>query len=416
MSTTTKTHIFKAISLFTGAGGLDIGFEQAGFETVAAVEISTPFCNTIIQNQANQIQIPGSNRFYFQDTKILNRDISTVTSEELNPNGFEIDCLIGGPPCQAFSSAGKQDSIFDHRGTLIYEYLRLLRELKPKVFLFENVRGLVTARGKNCEPGEVLMGLVHMIKSEGYHCRVTLLNSADFGSPQRRVRCFIIGSRIGIAPEFPQATHGDSKSTPSLFCNRLKPWNTLGAFLREHADNDSQNWTRPTENLLKDLSSIPEGKGLKSPGRTEATRPSGHWGYRQGTFIADLKKPARTVTGSSSQDWIRLKDGTLRRITMREAAGLQGFPDEWVFCGSKTNKFQQIGNAVPIVFGKVLGDTLYNYLSINQIESPSTSDCIISPKIIESIRYTKYDYEKNGLYRANRIESIANHNHQSITN
>lgn len=402
MSTTTKLHTFKAISLFTGAGGLDIGFEQAGFETVSAVEISVPFCNTIIQNQAKRVVIPNTDRHYFEGTEIFNKDITTVTSEELNSKGVEIDCLIGGPPCQSFSSAGKQDSIFDHRGTLIYEYLRLLREIRPKVFLFENVRGLVTARGRNCEPGEVLMSLVNMMQDEGYHCRVSLLNSADYGSPQRRVRCFIIGSRIGVAPDFPQPTHSERVMAASIFGNVLKPWNTLGDFLREHADNDPNNWTQPTESLLRDLASIPEGKGLKSVGRAEATRPSGHWGYRQGTFIADTSKPARTVTGSSSQDWIRMHDGSLRRITLKEAAGLQGFPEEWEFCGSKANKYQQIGNAVPIVFGKVLGETLYQYLSREEFENFSSSDSIISPKIMESIRYTKYDSEKNGAYRVNR--------------
>ena len=406
MSTTTEIRTFKAISLFTGAGGLDIGFEQAGFETVSAVEICVPFCDTILQNQSNRILIPGTGRYYFQGAHIFNRDIATINADELNPGGAGIDCIIGGPPCQAFSSAGKQDSIFDQRGALIYEYLRLLRELKPKVFLFENVRGLVTARGKNREPGEVLMNLVNMMKSEGYHCRVSLLNSADFGSHQRRVRCFIIGSRIGLAPEFPTPTHGETGKIPSLFCDGLKPWNTLGDFLRDYADTDQNNWTRPTETLRGELASIPEGKGLKSAGRIEATRPSGHWGYRQGTFIADTAKPARTVTGSSSQDWIRLGDGSLRRITMKEAAGLQGFPKEWVFSGSKANKFQQIGNAVPVIFGKVIGEVLYKYLSQEKFDAPLELDCEISSQIIESIRYTKYDSMKNGAYRVNRIERI----------
>lgn len=407
MSTATKTHKYRAISLFTGAGGLDIGIEQAGFETVSAVELCVEFCKTIMQNKSRNILIENSDRYYFEDTIVLNKDIAEVTAKDLNPNELEIDCLIGGPPCQAFSSAGKQNSIFDHRGTLIYEYFRLLNDIKPKVFLFENVRGLVTARGKNNEPGEVLMNLVDMMKSIGYHCRVSLLNSADFGSPQRRVRCFIIGSRIGVAPEFPNPTHGEKAKSPSIFSDGLIPWITLGEFLKTNADDDPNNWVRPTEALLKELSSMPEGSGLKSMGRAEATRPSGHWGYRQGTFIADTSKPARTVTGSSSQDWIRLKDGSLRRITMKEAAGLQGFPKEWEFCGSKTDKFQQIGNAVPIVFGKVIGEVLHKYLSQQCTEVPTEEDCIISNKIFESIRYTKYDYQRNGAYRVNRIDRMS---------
>ncbi|MCM1518693.1 MAG: DNA cytosine methyltransferase [Pseudoflavonifractor sp.] len=341
MSMIIKRHTFKAISLFTGAGGLDIGLEQAGFETISAVEICVPFFNTILQNQARRIPILNSERYYFQEARILNQDIATVSASDLNPAGAEIDCLIGGPPCQAFSSAGKQDSIFDHRGTLIYEYLRLLDEIRPKVFLFENVRGLVTARGQNHEPGEVLINLLNMMKAVGYHCRVALLNSADYGLPQRRVRCFIIGSRIGIAPEFPQATHGKLPRESSLFCKGVRRWITLEDFLKDNVDNDETNWIRPTDSLNKELSQLPEGKGLRSMGRKEATRQSGHWGYRQGTFIADTTKPARTVTGSSSQDWVRLNDGSLRRITMKEAAALQGFPKIGNSAGAKPTNFSR---------------------------------------------------------------------------
>lgn len=410
MSGPTEKHIYKAVSLFTGAGGLDIGFEQAGFESVSAIELSIPFCDTIKRNQAKRISIPGTERFYFQGTHIINGDISETSADELNPHGVDIDCLIGGPPCQAFSSAGKQDSIFDRRGTLVYEYLRKLREIRPKVFLFENVRGLVTARGNNGEPGEVLMNIINMMSSMGYHCRAALLNSADYGSYQRRVRCFIIGSRIGAAPEFPRPTHGEKPGNATLLQNVTRPWNTLGDFLENHSDAEIANWVRPTETLAKELASLPEGSGLKSAGRVEATRPSGHWGYRQGTFIADKRKPARTVTGSSSQDWIRMEDGTLRRITMKEAALLQGFPYEWEFCGSKANRFQQIGNAVPVIFGKVLGEVLYDCLenqASNQTQEPSAEmPCDISPKILESIRYTIYDNRKNGAYRVNRIEKF----------
>lgn len=407
MLRTNKTHKFSTISLFTGAGGLDIGFEQAGFDTLSAVEVCTPFCDTLLLNQAKQIPIPGTDRYYLQGTKVLNCDIRSISACDLNPNGIDIDCLIGGPPCQTFSSAGKQDSIFDQRGTLIYEYLRLLKELKPRTFLFENVRGLVTARGRNNEPGEVLLDLIGRMEQEGYHCRASLLNSADFGSYQRRVRCFIIGSRTGAPPEFPAPTHGENVSAPSLFHKNIAKWNTLGDFLSKHADLDKDNWTRPTPSLSEELSSLPEGKGVRSKGRIEATRPSGHWGYRQGTFIADTKKPARTVTGSSSQDWIRLDDGSLRRITLREAAALQGFPDEWEFCGNKSQMFQQIGNAVPAIFGKAIGTSISNYITEGSIPDNATAtDSFISKKIMKSIRYTKYDNEKNGAFRVNRLAGL----------
>ena len=391
----------KAVSIFSGAGGLDIGFENAGFDVVSALELHPKYCASITENQKKQLQIPGSKRFYYAGTRILNKDIREVSGLELAAGEQEIDCLIGGPPCQAFSSAGKQLSIFDQRGTLVYEYLRVLKELHPKTFLFENVRGLVTARGLNNEPGEILLGLLAEFKKAGYSCRVGLLNAANYGSCQRRVRCFILGSRIAAAPEFPTETHAE-QARESLFPEeKREAWNTLGNFLLRHSDQNESHWTRPTPELYEKLKDLPEGSGLKSRGRVEATRPNGHWGYRQGTFIADTAKPARTVTGSSSQDWIRLSDGSLRRLTLKEAAGLQGFPEGWIFCGSKSDQFQQVGNAVPVVFGEVLGRTLKAHLEAGEKKDARPHAVMVPESILSAIKYTKREEARNGAYRAN---------------
>ena len=391
-----------AISIFTGAGGLDIGFERAGFNVISAVEIHPVYCNTILENQKKKIPINGGPEYYYEGTLVLNDDINNVTGEQLLrgfPKG-KIDCLIGGPPCQSFSSAGKQGSIFDKRGTLIYEYFRILQETMPKTFLFENVRGLVTAKGYDQEPGEILTELLKMFYDLGYSCRAALLNAAEYGAYQARVRCFIIGSRIAAAPYFPIPQYGKNEEVSFIPEMCRKKWKTLGDFLELNADNDVCNWVRPTPELAESLKDIDEGKGLRSLGRVEATRPGGHWGYRQGTFIADLKKPARTVTGSSSQDWIRLKDGSLRRLTLNEVAGLQGFPNEWVFCGRKSDQFQQVGNAVPTLFGELLGNILKDYLSGSYQNYPESNPLELPSNIKENIRYTKYDNSKNGAYRA----------------
>lgn len=389
-----------AVSIFTGAGGLDIGIERAGFDVISTLEIHPSYCLTVRNMKAKGIPIPNGTGAYFQKAKVIQGDICKIKAIDLLGRRKSVDCLVGGPPCQAFSSAGKQNSIFDERGTLVYEYFRLLKEIKPKVFLFENVRGLVTAKGQTNEPGEVLKGLLKMFQELGYNCRVKLLNSADFGSPQRRVRCFILGSSIAAAPEFPTPTHAETP-VDSLFDDERKlPWVTLGDFLAKNADKDKTHWILPTEKMGAALADIPDGKGLKSKGVVEATRPSGHWGYRQGTFIADQKKPARTVTGSSSQDWIRLPDRTLRRLTLKEVAGLQGFPSEWEFAGSSADQYQQVGNAVPTVFGEVIGKVLVEYLNGGWRRHPKTNILDISDDIEESIRYTKYDNMKNGAYRA----------------
>ncbi len=389
--------ILHAVSIFTGAGGLDIGFEQAGFRTDSALELVPQYCETIKKNKAKKIPVGRST--YFRGTRILNADIRETSGGDLWKKKGVPDCLIGGPPCQSFSSAGKQNTIFDERGQLVYEYLRIIKELNPKTFLFENVRGLVTSRGVNAQPGEILLDLLHHFKEIGYNTRVQLLNAADYGAYQRRVRCFIIGSRLAAAPLFPATTHAKTPVV-SLFPEEERlPWNTLGDFLNLYADNDQNHWTRPTKTAQALLQNVPSGSGLKSQGRSENTRPGGHWGYRQGMFIADLDLPARTVTGTASQDWIRLGDDSLRRLTKAEVALLQGFPPEWEFCGSEADQFQQIGNAVPSVFGRVIAETLKEYLVSGYKKAPVDNPVELPQDILQSIRYTIFDYERNGNCR-----------------
>jgi DNA (cytosine-5)-methyltransferase 1 len=229
----------------------------------------------------------------------------------------------------------------------------------------------------------------------GYSCRAGLLNAADYGAYQRRVRCFIVGVRSGVAPESPFPTHQNlADATHSLFA---LPWRTLGEFLEQYADLDPQNHVYPIAALKRELDALPDGTGLKSRGTAEPTRPGGHWGYRQGTFIADQSLPARTVTGSSSQDWVRWR-GALRRLTLLEVKRLQGFPDDWAICGNKSDIFKQIGNAVPTVFGEVLGKTLRDHLS--KTEEKSAPKRVPFPKQFEGyIAYTERDHARNSSAR-----------------
>jgi len=375
------------VSLFSGAGGLDIGLERAGLEPVSMCEIEEVFCATL---ERNQEWVHADGHSYLSRAKIVNADIRDVSHSDLF-DGSELDLIVGGPPCQAFSSSGKQLSVLDPRGALVSKFYRLVEALKPKMFLFENVRGLVTARDASGEPGGVVMQLIAILESAGYSCRAGLLNSADYGSYQRRVRCFILGSRNGVAPNFPDPVY---QKVGSLFHS---PWKSLREFLELHAEADEASYTYPTKALFEQLVGIPNGSGIKSPGRAESTRPGGHWGYRQGTFIADLELPARTVTGSASQDWIRWNK-KLRRLTFSEVKLLQGFPVDWVVCGSKSHQFKQIGNAIPAVFGEILGEIIVSHLN----DFPDTKPVRIA--IPESFRgyidYTKRDHARNQSSRS----------------
>ena len=166
--------------------------------------------------------------------------------------------------------------------------------------------------------------------------------------------------------------------------------------MKKNADSDRANYVFPTPALAAQLSKCADGTGLKSSGAAEPTRPGGHWGYRQGTFIADLGLPARTVTGSSSQDWVRW-GGELRRLTLLEVMQLQGFPIDWKLCGSKADGFKQIGNAVPTVFGGLIGGLLRQFV---ELRSRKKAVPIGWPKEFDGyIRYTMSDEAKNGVAR-----------------
>jgi DNA (cytosine-5)-methyltransferase 1 len=401
------------ISLFTGAGGLDIGLEQAGFQAVTAVECDPDCVQTLEQNQRQGHPIPGGGH-YLSGARILARSVEDLTGSDLRPPGVKSnwvpDLMAGGPPCQPFSSSGKLLSLDDPRGRLFEHFVRLAGEVKPRLILFENVRGLVTARGPCGEPGEALHLVKEAFEKLGYATTFQLLNAADYGVPQRRVRCFMMAARCTELPTFPAPTHAEAAER-TLFATRLS-WVTLGDFLRDHPEPRSDEIVRPTEALARELVRLPSGTGLKSAGARETTRPGGHWGYRQGTFIADLDLPARTVTASASQDWVRLRDGSLRRLTFRECAGLQELPHDWHFVGSIASRFRQVGNAVPVRFGFVLGQSLLSALSTR---SPTlVRSAPLPEEFSTAITYTQKELRRNGESRK-RVLALQQEGHPDVT-
>jgi len=394
------------VSLFTGAGGLDIGMERAGFSPRFVSDFDEWCIASLKANQDLERKVRrGSDTRFLENAEINHADICDLSGKTIrNRIRRRIDCVYGGPPCQTFSSCGQMGSISDPRGLLIFEFCRFIEEARPRTFLLENVRGLVTARCNGGKPGGVLLQLIKRFESAGYGVAVHLLNSADFGSYQRRVRCFVVGVDSGTPPASPTPTHERTSSSESLFGSRSRSWRTLGEFLNEHSDLDESNWTRPSLTLAQQLDGIPNGSGLKSSGIVESTRPGGHWGYRQGTFIADPELPARTVTGSSSQDWIRLKDGSLRRITLAEAAKLQGFPEGWIFKGPKSSRYKQVGNAVPVILGEVMGRAIRGVLSSYKPNKPVES-APLPARVQAAMEYTKREESRNGLSRRSRVSA-----------
>lgn len=386
------------VSLFSGAGGLDIGLEQAGFRCVYATDIDRHAVSTL---EANRHRPVAEGVAFLSHAVIEHRDVRDLSGGRILakiPGGQQIELLAGGPPCQAWSSAGRQRGFEDPRGRVAHEFIRLAAELSPRWILLENVRGLLTARDASGQPGSALTNLRESLLDVGYQSEVRLLNAADFGVPQRRVRLFVLGFQPGDAPDFPIPTH----DAEPQFVGPARPrWRTLGSALEEIEELRDDEVIRPPERLAGQLNALPPGAGLKSPGKREQTRPGGHWGYTQGAFVADLTLPARTVTASSQQDWVKDTRLGLRRLAPRECAAIQTFPEGWLFPARAGVAYKLIGNAVPPLLAESFGGALVRSLARGSSLKQSVYQGLAPlPSALQSaIDYTAKEEARNGASR-----------------
>ncbi|MBT2163650.1 DNA cytosine methyltransferase [Zobellia barbeyronii] len=211
----------KVISLFSGAGGMDIGFEMAGFKTAVAVEFDKSCCETL---RTNKPEIP-----------VIQGDISKITTENIldvaNLKPTEPALVIGGPPCQSFSLAGKRMGMDDPRGMLVLQFIRVVRESLPVAFVMENVKGMVNWEGGKAMDAimnEIAEPIIFEGKEYNYEISKTVLNSANYGASQLRERVFIVGNRLSKKFKFPEATHtSPQKLSTDLFGNKKKKYNTV---------------------------------------------------------------------------------------------------------------------------------------------------------------------------------------------
>ncbi|MBY3176979.1 DNA (cytosine-5-)-methyltransferase [Rhizobium leguminosarum] len=379
-----------AIDIFCGAGGLSSALSESGWATYAAVDIDRDCLRSLEANQR---------KGFLRGAKLIHADIAEVRASDLRPTAspdWRPDLLAGGPPCQPFSSAGRMGGLNDPRGQLFTHFVRLAEELRPRFVLFENVAGLVTAKDQNGIAGGVLARIQSSFEEIGYACRFDLLNAADYGAPQRRVRLYMIAAYNEPLPQFPNRTH--SKEGEGL------PWVSLASFLKTMPSPNAADIVRPPKSKATQLAELTPGTGLKSIGIVEANRPSGHWGYRQDSFLADLSIPSRTIRAASTPDWIRLPDDKdLRRLTWKECAGLQAFPKEWEFVGTVASKFRQIGNAVQGNIGRALGATLLQAAAGDKLVNTSSEPWPASFR--RRVRYTTMEEHVNGQVRRMAKES-----------
>nr|WP_010133139.1 DNA cytosine methyltransferase [Microbulbifer agarilyticus] len=342
----------KIVSLFTGAGGLDLGLEAAGFETAVAVEMDKWACQTLRANR---------------DWPVFEDDIHNVTSEDLkSAGGFNRrapDLLIGGPPCQPFSksaywSKGDTKRLDDPRADTLTAYLRVLRDLKPKAFLLENVQGM-TFKGKD-EGLKLLENIIQKINEEtgsNYSFTWQVLNAADYGVPQMRERVFLVGSRDGKVFRFPAATHQD----PELAVDDLfgyptwnNAWDAIGDLVNAPESKDPKLKVGGKWGAL--LPSIPEGKNYLHHTDRGDGQPLFGWRTRYWGFLLKLakNKPSWTIQAQPGSS-IGPFHWDSRKLTMRETCRLQTFPDGYHIEGGRSEMQRQLGNAVPSLMGEILG-------------------------------------------------------------
>lgn len=382
------------VSLFSGAGGLDVGLEQAGWRTAVATDFDPQSMETLRQAQARRISLPGGGRrTYLSGTRLIEADVNDLEAKDLWRRSARPALLAGGPPCQPWSSAGAQRGLSDPRGPLLMQMLRLTEELQPDMVLLENVQGLVTARGWAGEPGEVLRSIQGALGELGYVSRVAVLNSADFGAAQRRVRLLLMASHKHQLPSFPAPTHA------RLACLGQESWRSLGDLLGTLPEADAVDVVRPSGKRADELRALTPGSGLKTGGQVMANRPSGQWGYRQDSFLADLDLPSRTIRAASTPDWVRLAgDSDIRRLTWRECAALQGFPPEWPFQGNAAARFRQIGNAVQVDMARAVGQAMLASWTAGEAEAEQTIPAWPAD-LQRRLRYTMAEHKVNGHLR-----------------
>ena len=404
----------KVISLFSGAGGMDLGIIKSGFKIVWANDFDKDAVETYKKNIGNHIVLG---------------DITKISSKEIPLEKGEADLIIGGFPCQGFSIANKNRSIKDERNFLYKEMLRIIKDKNPKFFIAENVKGILSLHN-----GEVIKMIIKDFQNLGYKVDVRLLNAADYGVPQQRERVIIMGNRLNLPNPYPKKTHADlypGEENYTLFNEKikekgLKPYVTVEQAIGFLADISVQNdkinefvkvgkrkiynhiantsvkdtfWGRKNEvnqaeicDYLKYYRNNSEWTTKKIDEYFGYRHTAGHWfrkdnssgsipkpsdwwklkeilkfddkydkavtefiekpiKFEQSLRITNWNRPSDTITATSPEIHINKE----RRLSARECAIIQTFPDDFVFTGKLSSQYRQIGNAVPVLLAEKIG-------------------------------------------------------------
>jgi DNA (cytosine-5)-methyltransferase 1 len=366
MKTTTSLRMLKTISLYSGIGGLDFGFEEAGFETRVALELDKHACGTMRLNRR---------------WEIIEDDINKVASSDLLARAGlqvgEADILIGGPPCQPFSKSsywvrGDALRLDDPRADTLAGFLRILRDARPRAFLLENVYGLVYD-GKDEGFRHILDGIAQINRETGTNYEVSwkLINCAEYGVPQIRERVFIIGSRDGHAFRFPEPTHGAPESLDGDLFSAREPYRTAWDALGDLPEPDLSEEALKVGGKWSDLlPSIPEGENYLWHTDRRGGQPLFGWRTRYWSFLLKLSKrlPSWTVQAQPGAS-IGPFHWNNRRPTFQEMCRIQTFPDGLSIGCGRTEMQRQLGNAVPSLIAEILAREIRRQLFRSPLNS-----------------------------------------------
>lgn len=402
---------YKVVSLFSGCGGLDLGFIQADFEVIWANDFFKEAVETYKKNIGDHVHFG---------------DITKIPSSEI-PDDFDI--LLGGFPCQGFSIANTKRNMEDERNFLYKELIRVIKDKRPKFFVGENVKGLLSMQG-----GKVIEMIVNDFRELGYEVDYKLLKASNYGVPQHRERVIIVGNRLGLKNPFPIETHGE---VSNLFSSNLEPYIPVKDVVGHLADVRTRDvsfklneqmiynhvartnvadkfWGRKHEvnqhdicDYLKEWRSKSKWSTTKIDQHFGYAHTAGHWfrkdnnsgsipnpkdwwelkkllnfddkydaavtemvqkeiKFEQSLRINNWDKPSDTITATGPE----IHPNKKRRMSVRECAIIQTFPNDYEFCGSLSTMYKQIGNAVPVLLANKIAEsiknTLENHEGVNQ--------------------------------------------------
>lgn len=351
------------VSLFSGGGGLDLGLEQAGFSTRAAVEIEPYACTTLRTNQAACHQFADGSK-YLEDAAILEKSVRDVSGAELlraaRLKRGEATVLAGGPPCVTFSVAGRRLGLAHETGLLFEEYVRLLRAVRPAALVYENVKGLLSAQDEQGVPGAAFERIKSAIAAEGYTLNCVTVNMADYGVPQQRERVIILGLRGKQKPSFPEARFADPERP--LFADHHHPWRDVRWALRglgPAAPAGTVDPPIPNHVARRHSADTIASFAATPPGRRNARykRDRLRWD-RPAKVIRAQGKVKSDGSGQKHSSHQALHPDEPRQLTPRECARIQTFPDWYWLPKQFVNSYRIMGDAVPPAFAELLGRSL----------------------------------------------------------